>query len=486
MSNMDDNQRDGNARPRASNIIQELEDLSDKANTQLDDARHKEALALNNFRLLKGQLERQIAQHQKHMDHTKSELAESSEEKSTAEGKVVTLLEGIKQDKAELEDLQHECMSKAEDFQSGMKSRDEELTALNSAKKILQEVLDQHTEQDQDPESSAEVFVQVMATSSGKLQASSGSSRFNVVRILRKAARDAGSPRLKRLAFQMVSVLQRTSRSSSTSPFDKVKGMITGMVKQLEKEASAEASQKQFCDEELAQTRQKKEDDSKSLHKLTTRLDKVTAGLADVKQEVAEISQELAELAASKSELDILRHEQKGEFAEQKSELEQASSGVKQALKVLKNYYAKEGEEDQPRDGAGGVISGILSLLEQVESDFAKSIAEITASENSAQTEYDDAVQETMRQVNRKTVHQKMKVKEVAYLQKTISQVASDRSSAQDVLDATLQYLKQVEGKCIAKPEPYKERVERRGREIAGLKEALDALSDDTSLIGLS
>jgi len=268
---------------------------------------------------------------------------------------------------------------------------------LNSAKKILQEVLDQHTEQDQDPESSAEVFVQVMATSSGKLQASSGSSRFNVVRILRKAARDAGSPRLKRLAFQMVSVLQRTSRSSSTSPFDKVKGMITGMVKQLEKEASAEASQKQFCDEELAQTRQKKEDDSKSLHKLTTRLDKVTAGLADVKQEVAEISQELAELAASKSELDILRHEQKGEFAEQKSELEQASSGVKQALKVLKNYYAKEGEEDQPRDGAGGVINGILSLLEQVELDFAKSTAEITASENIAQTEYDDAVHETMR-----------------------------------------------------------------------------------------
>jgi len=46
-----------------------------------------------------------------------------------------------------------------------------------------------------------------------------------------------------------------------------------------------------------------------------------------------------------------------------------------------------------------------------------------------------------------------------------------------------LEYLKGIEDRCIAKPETYEERVARRDAELAGLKEALSILENETSFL---
>jgi hypothetical protein len=51
-----------------------------------------------------------------------------------------------------------------------------------------------------------------------------------------------------------------------------------------------------------------------------------------------------------------------------------------------------------------------------------------------------------------------------------------------------LEYLKKIEEECIAKPETFEERKARREAEIAGLKEGLQILNEETaeSLVQLS
>jgi len=44
-----------------------------------------------------------------------------------------------------------------------------------------------------------------------------------------------------------------------------------------------------------------------------------------------------------------------------------------------------------------------------------------------------------------------------------------------------LEYLKGIEDRCIAKAEPYEERVRRREAELKGLREGLAILEEETS-----
>merc|ERR1719221_1928970 len=154
--------------------------------------------------------------------------------------------------------------------------------------------------------------------------------------------------------------------------------------------------------------------------------------------------------------------------------------GVKLALKVLNEYYAKDGKSHQSADGAG---EGIIGLLEVVESDFTKGLAEMTAAENSAVAEYDKLTKENEIEKATKTQDVKYKVKEAKGLDKETAEATADRSTEQEELDAVLEYKKGIDARCIAKAETYAERVKRRTAEIAGLKEALSILDGQAVLL---
>ena len=58
--------------------------------------------------------------------------------------------------------------------------------------------------------------------------------------------------------------------------------------------------------------------------------------------------------------------------------------------------------------------------------------------------------------------------------------MSSDRESASTELVAVREYFEKLKDRCIAKPVTYEERVRRREAEIAGLKEALRILEEET------
>merc|ERR1719321_2515353 len=115
--------------------------------------------------------------------------------------------------------------------------------------------------------------------------------------------------------------------------------MISELIDRLMKEAEAEATEKAYCDEEMAKTEAKKADLEDDIAKLTAKLDKAAATSASLKEEVKELQAELAALAKQQAEMDKLRKEENEEFLAAKSELEMGIAGVNNALQVLRDYY---------------------------------------------------------------------------------------------------------------------------------------------------
>merc|ERR1711959_628448 len=120
-----------------------------------------------------------------------------------------------------------------------------------------------------------------------------------------------------------------------------VKGLISDMIEKLLAEAEADATEKAFCDKEMAETETKKADKEAAIEKLTTAIDSMTAKSARLKEEVAALQKELADLARAQAEMDKLRAEQKEAFDVNSAEMKKGVEGVQLALKVLNDYYSK-------------------------------------------------------------------------------------------------------------------------------------------------
>merc|ERR1719218_388743 len=147
------------------------------------------------------------------------------------------------------------------------------------------------------------------------------------------------------------------------------------------------------------------------------------------------------------------------------------------ALKVLRDYYSSDGSAlvQQPTEpgthsAASGAGGSIIGMLEVVESDMGKSLANENMNEEAAATAYEKLSMENKVERTMKEQDVKYKTKEAAELDKKATELNSDRDSAQTELDAVLQYTKNIRGMCEAKPESYGERKARREQEVAGPK----------------
>merc|ERR1719359_450856 len=112
--------------------------------------------------------------------------------------------------------------------------------------------------------------------------------------------------------------------------------------------------------------------------------------------------------------------------------MKQGVDGVKLALKVLKEYYAK----DKSHDAADGAGAGIIGLLEVCESDFTKGLTEMTAEEETAVAEYEAYVKEDEVANVQKQQDVKYKTKDAAGLDKAVSELSTDLAGVTDELGA--------------------------------------------------
>merc|ERR1719161_2231455 len=248
-------------------------------------------------------------------------------------------------------------MAKAEEYETSQHSRSEELTALDTAKKVLVE----KTAGAADREYS---FIQVSAKT--RVGARAKQAKDDVLNLIQGLAKDDKAMALLAQRVEAASML-------GADPFAKIKGLISEMIEKLEEEAAKEAAHKAFCDEE------------------------------------------------------------KKAWAEAKADYESGIEGVGMALKVLRDYYAEKEEAfvQEGHDKATGAATGIIGMLEVVESDFTKSLAEGTAKENMAQEEYEKLTTDNKIATTEKTTAVKYKTKDKKETEEMLVGLKEDKETTE-------------------------------------------------------
>jgi len=466
----------------SNSIVEVLEDMKDKAEGELSDARRAETNAQHNFNMLKQSLEDKMAADNKDMEEQKAAKIEAEENKAIAEGDLATTEKALAEAQAALADCNRNCMQVATDHAETVKGRTEELAAIAEAKKILEESTG-------GAEGQTYSFLQTSSSSEIKMRARSNLASADLISLLKRLADEHHSTALTQLASRVSAVL-KFGATGGDDVFAKVKGLIQDMIDKLLKEAAEEATEKAFCDEEMAKTKEKKEDLESDIAKLTSKIDIAAARSAKLKDEVKTLQEELAALAKLQAEMDATRTEESAAFVQAKADLEQGLNGVRQAISVLRDYYAEEEpalvqqpampEKHVSAVGAGG---GIVNILEVVEADFAKNLAQEEQEEADAQAEYDTMTQENKITTATKQQDAKYKTQEHTKLDSSIANLSGDRDTANTELSAVLDYYDKLKDRCIAKPETYEARKGRREAEIAGLKQALQILEGESSFL---
>jgi len=255
---------------KSGGITDVLEDMKEKAEGQLNDLRKAESTTKHNYNMLKQSLEDEMAADGKDMEEEKSLKASTEENQATAKGDLAETVKELAKDKESLKVASDTCMTVAADHEATVTSRTEEVTAIATAEKILKESTGGAVEQSYS-------FLQ--------LQSRSDMKNAEVVTMVAKLAQTHHSAALAQLASRIKAEMS-FGAADRADIFGKVKGLISDMVAKLEKEAESEATEKAYCDEEMAKTEAKKGELEGVVTKLTSKIDLAAAKSAELKGEV--------------------------------------------------------------------------------------------------------------------------------------------------------------------------------------------------------
>merc|ERR1711957_503991 len=462
----------------STNILDVLEDMKEKAEGQLSDLRKAEVNSRQNYEMLKQSLEDQNAVDNKGMSEQKANKGSAEEDKATAEGDLEMNSKDLAASTNQLSTCHATCIQVAADHEVTVAGRKEELATIAQARKIL-------TDTSSGAVSQTYSFLELSSFASIKSRADLGGEE--VVAVVRKLAKEQHSSALAQLASR-ISAVARYGAANGDDVFAKIKGLIRDMITKLEKEAGAEASEKAYCDEQIAKTEFKKGELEDDISKQTARIDKSAARSTQLKGEIKELQSELRTLTKEQAEMDKIRADQHAAYSETKADLELGLSGVRKALGLLRDYY-QNGDSmlQQPavpekHDKSSGAGGSIIDILEVCESDFATNLAKEESEEADSQATYEKVSQENAVTKTEKDSDVKYKTAEAKSMDETVVEYSADRKSSSAELDAVLEYYAKIKERCIAKPETYEERKRRREAEIEGLKQALTILKEETAL----
>lgn len=434
----------------------------DKANSELNELRAKEESARHAFEMLQQSLQDQIEFAKDEVSKLKTGLSQTQVGKKADEKDLQEAEDNLVADKKELDDLVVECRRKKDNYMMEKKNLAEELEALDTAKAALVE----KTGGDE-----AVSFLQVISSNGAHVDQT-------VVTTLQEAAKRTNSTSLALLSRRIRSVI-RSDLTSGADAFKKIKTMISDMIENMQEEIRKAADKKAYCDAELAKAKAKQEGKQDELEDLQTKIDAAGSKSATLKAEASELQKALTILAETEVNMTQLRAKEKAQFEKTVPEVKESLDGVKMALKVLREFYG--GMKTKPSENAG-TATGVIGMLEVVESDFAKNLAQMRVTEATAEGDFQQAMQDMKLEKARKEKDMQYKIQGARRLEADLQELQSDSENAQTELSAIEEFNNGLTAECSVPPESFKDKQAKRQEEIEGLKNALEALDAQGSV----
>jgi len=468
---------------QSQTVIDMLSKLLDEFSEKRTDMEKIEMKSIEAFELLMQELGNEIAHATKVRSEKAKHKAAQLQKKADAEGDLTDLVTTKEADTKYDTDLVATCQVKAGEFEARQQLRVEEIEAIQKAIAIIESEAVSGAAGEHLPA----LLQTKKAASLAQLRSGHLQEDFlqeKVAELLRERSQQYNSRVLSLLAGRV-----------TADPLGKVKKMIKDLIVKLMEEATAEVEHKGWCDTELATNEQTRAEKTEAVEMLTSEVDLLESSIAKLTEDITTLSSQIAQLDASMAEASKLREEEKAKNARTISDAKEAQVAVAQALTVLNEFYAKASEAaafvqgrsrqepppiwDAPYKGMGGESGGVVSMLEVIESDFARLQSDTETAEASAQKEYGEFMEDSKVDKAAKSTDTANKTQKKQDEERTLVAKKKDLEGTQKELTAALAYFDKLKPTCIDAGVSFKDRTERRRDEIESLQEALKILNGE-------
>lgn len=285
--------------------------------------------------------------------------------------------------------------------------------------------------------------------------------------------------------------------------FVKVRGMIKDMIAKLQADASAEADQKQWCDDEMGKAMTKRDENIGEVEGDTAQIAESKAIIAKKEEEIQTLLEEISELTKALNEATELRVQEKAQNEKTIADATAGLAGVNKALQILNDFYNAQFLQlkesyTPPNAGADGetvgdkapatfsgdfkgnqdAASGIVGQLEVIKSDFERTISETNGTEDTNEGEFQTFKTNSESDISEKEGFIRDKKGDVTTEKGTLADSQEDLKEHSTLKAEALAELAELKPACVSTGSNYAERVMRREQEIESLKNAYVILNE--------
>jgi len=282
--------------------------------------------------------------------------------------------------------------------------------------------------------------------------------------------------------------LATLAAAAAAAPFEKVIGMIEDMIAKLKQAASVEAEHKVWCDGQLKANKLKRNKKTGTVDKLVAQIEGFEASIVDMGERIKELSAEQAELAKKMAEATELRKADKTQNLATIADSKAGFVAVGKALVILREYYSSQASllqqvpEMAEYKGQQNAKTGVIGMLEVIQTDFSRLRADTEAAENAAASEYDTLMKDSMASKKQKHEQEFKLSLDKDQTEYENGETKKDLSATEEELARATKYYEYLKPTCLEVHVNWGDRVAKRKDEIAALKEAyavLDRKSTD-------
>jgi len=477
---------------QSNDIIAVLEGLKDEFlqnKKELDESEFETNAAFERKRL---GLQNEVKFATKDKNEKEQILEAKSEELHHTEEEKSQETDAKNADQSFLDTVTTECEQKAHDWDQRSKARSDELTALADALTTLEEgAANQYSANKKlNLAQKSTSFLQLSGTSTQSMQmaATTGASQLlaNVAKTLHSPVLSVMSMKVKLLADHFV----------------KVRAIIKDLISKLEDDAEAEATQKGFCDTNMAAALADRDTGNAQIEEAMATISKLTAEKDQLKQEIEDLKKAIAENLKALNEATELRNSEKADNEVTIETAEEGKTAVELAINILKEFYdnafIQTGKYVPPNAdrsgktvadrapelfsgdyrGSQGASKGILGLLDVILTDFERTIDTTENSEDTAQSSFETFEADTKADNEDKEGQIEDKEGRISDIEDELVETEEDKGDATLLKENAIIELKKLKPMCVEGEETYAQRVAKREKEIQALKDAQQMLDE--------
>lgn len=269
--------------------------------------------------------------------------------------------------------------------------------------------------------------------------------------------------------------------------FVKVRGMIKDLILKLEEAASKEGDQKQWCDEEMSDATQVRDESIASIEADLADLAMSKAKAEKLAEDIQELAEEIAKLKKALNEATELRGVEKKNNAKTVADAEAGLAGVTKAMKILTDFYAgaalvqtgskKVGVVEQHKaQSKTHSVDAIMATLGVIKSDFEGTIEKVKSDESEADSEFTEFKTETETDIQSK--EETLEGKETEEKQEKANVIEYKDSLKTHYVEKNdaLKELAKLKPACVDTGSDHEEKAKLREQEIEALKNGYQIL----------